>query len=367
MSAIISFKKKPAKTSLSSSERTFKRLKGKIELLQQQLQARSQEFDKCLLYHHEKIQPAKMQFILASQKLIKIMYGYYKLPSALSKKERNILKKLIIHKMQQLFEMISFKEADPEICALFEDLHGMSYQELLADEINDLKSSMQANFKQEGVDIDLSDVDFTDDPYVVRQKIFEAMQEAAANREEEVSKPKSKSQLQKERKEQDLETLKKKGLNSIYKQLAKSFHPDLEQDLELRGEKEKLMKKLTAAYRGEDLYALLSLEMEWMSRSATQEKVTTEDQFKGYNALLKEQVKTLQKEIDTVLLNPKYLSIHAYLAEHMSDGIEDGMLLSQMLHRQVLTDIKHTKDFIDQLQSSQGKAVVKSLIREMLC
>jgi hypothetical protein len=107
--------------------------------------------------------------------------------------------------------------------------------------------------------------------------------------------------------------------------------------------------------------------MEWMSRSATQEKVTTEDQFKGYNALLKEQVKTLQKEIDTVLLNPKYLSIHAYLAEHMSDGIEDGMLLSQMLHRQVLTDIKHTKDFIDQLQSSQGKAVVKSLIREMLC
>lgn len=50
------------------------------------------------------------------------------------------------------------------------------------------------------------------------------------------SKPKTKKELIKEQKARELEILQNKGLNSIYKRLAKGLHPDLEQNLENRSQ-----------------------------------------------------------------------------------------------------------------------------------
>lgn len=64
-----------------------------------------------------------------------------------------------------------------------------------------------------------------------------------------------------------MEEMQEKGINSIYKQLTKVFHPDLEHDSAQKAHKEELMKRLTTAYKSNDLYALVILAMEWMNGS----------------------------------------------------------------------------------------------------
>jgi hypothetical protein len=63
-------------------------------------------------------------------------------------------------------------------------------------------------------------------------------------------------------------------IKSLYRQLAKAFHPDVEPLEHLKVEKTSLMKKITAAYENQDLYGLLKLEKEHMgSREFSEDKI----------------------------------------------------------------------------------------------
>ena len=95
-----------------------------------------------------------------------------------------------------------------------------------------MKNRMEELFKESGVNIDLSKINLGDDEQDIAAKVFAAMDEAMSGMEDAPpNKPKSKREIQKEQeKAQELEALQKKELSSIYKQLAKEFHPDLEQD-----------------------------------------------------------------------------------------------------------------------------------------
>lgn len=108
---------------------------------------------------------------------------------------------------------------------------------------------------------------------------------------------------------QELEQTNKartKNISSIYRQLAKAFHPDLEQDEELKLEKEHLMKELTAAYEKNDLHTLLRLEIFWIKKEENNPDKLSDDKLKIYNEALKEQVQELEDEIDVLSEHPRY-------------------------------------------------------------
>jgi uncharacterized membrane protein (DUF106 family) len=76
-------------------------------------------------------------------------------------------------------------------------------------------------------------------------------------------------------------------IKSLFRQLAKAFHPDKEPLEHLKEEKTSLMKKITAAYENQDLYGLLKLEKEHMGpREFTEDKI--ELYIKHINDRLKE-------------------------------------------------------------------------------
>ena len=60
--------------------------------------------------------------------------------------------------------------------------------------------------------------------------------------------------MEKEERTRQAEQLRNKSITSIYKQLAKVLHPDLEPDAERKQAKGTLMQELTAAYRNNDLH-----------------------------------------------------------------------------------------------------------------
>ena len=63
-------------------------------------------------------------------------------------------------------------------------------------------------------------------------------------------------------------------IKTLFRQLAKAFHPDKEPLEHLKEEKTNLMKKITAAYENQDLYGLLKLEKEHLGpREFSEDKI----------------------------------------------------------------------------------------------
>jgi hypothetical protein len=84
-----------------------------------------------------------------------------------------------------------------------------------------------------------------------------------------------------------VQTEGKLEIKSLFRQLAKAFHPDKEPLEHLKEEKTSLMKKITAAYENQDLYGLLKLEKEHMGpREFSEDKI--ELYIKHINDRLKE-------------------------------------------------------------------------------
>lgn len=76
-------------------------------------------------------------------------------------------------------------------------------------------------------------------------------------------------------------------IKSLFRQLAKAFHPDKEPLEHLKDEKTSIMKKITAAYENQDLYGLLKLEKEHLGpREFSEDKI--ELYIKHINDRLKE-------------------------------------------------------------------------------
>ena len=105
------------------------------------------------------------------------------------------------------------------------------------------------------------------------------------------------------------EQLRNKSIASVYKQLAKVLHPDLEPDAGRKQAKGTLMQELTAAYRNNDLHTLLRLELEWIRREEGDVERLTEEKLSIYNQVLKEQVSELERELAELPYHPRYQPI----------------------------------------------------------
>ncbi len=78
-------------------------------------------------------------------------------------------------------------------------------------------------------------------------------------------------------------------IKSLFRQLAKVFHPDKEPLEHLKEEKTSLMKKITAAYENQDLYGLLKLEKEHLG-----EREFSEDKMELYTKHINDRLKGLK-------------------------------------------------------------------------
>lgn len=96
---------------------------------------------------------------------------------------------------------------------------------------------------------------------------------------------------------------KEPQIDALYKRLAKTLHPDLEQD---KGEKERklhLMQTLTSAYESQDVYTMILLEEKWGD---------------GFVSLPDE---ALKKQVEALPQDLKYAPIHQYVSLPFFNGL----------------------------------------------
>ena len=87
------------------------------------------------------------------------------------------------------------------------------------------------------------------------------------------------------------------AVRTLYRDLVKALHPDLEPDETEKIRKTELMKRVTTAYEAGELLTLLRLQLELQRIDQSHLENLAEDQLRYYNKLLKEQVRELDEAI----------------------------------------------------------------------
>ena len=193
-------------------------------------------------------------------------------------------------------------------------------EELEREEFDDLRGMVEAMARSAGVDLDLSDLDLHGDPVEFERKLRERFDAAYAGVDPSHPQPgstppkrkPSKAAIERERLKQEMEETKNRDFKSLYKQLAKVLHPDLESDPELKAHKQQWMARLTNARDNGDLRDMLAIEMEWLGEEAAHLAQAGEDKLRVYCMVLKEQLAELKEQTRMLACEPQYLPLSRF-------------------------------------------------------
>lgn len=296
---------------LTKAQQTFNRLVAKIDELRLKMEREVRRLDEALAYYGKHLHPRLRRQTELRKGLVRALAAFLDDKRLKGKKTRTTLHQVMAHHLQEIF----FAEgslADDELRVLFERVHGQGFEEFEREEMEEARQQIESVFGDLGIEIDLSDIKPGMSQEAMAAKAAEMAHRFQQNAEEErqsSSSPRRKTQrqMEKEERQRQAEELRKKTVASIYKQLARVLHPDLELDSTRKAQKQVLMQELTVAYGNNDMHTLLRLEMEWIQREEGNIERLTDEKLAIYNQTLKEQVQNLEQELHELPGHPRYL------------------------------------------------------------
>lgn len=294
---------------LSKNQQMFNRLTKRIELLKFDITQESDKLNMLLDLYGREVIPLH-DSIANSRIALAMVLGKATDQTKFTKKQLQEIGDAIVELCRE-----AFKSIDPsdEQVAFYDLWSKTTYKEELEQQMNMAKemfSDMMSDVY--GMNIDLDDVEDTPEGFArFQQKMREQQQQEQQDRKK-TTRPKTKKQQAKEEAQKAEEAIKNRSIRSIYIALAKVLHPDGESDIDLKAEKEEIMKRVTVAYDQQDLPTLLKLEMEWVHKTSEHLEQLTEDKLKLYLSVLKQQVTELENEKLSIIHSPRYEAVTAY-------------------------------------------------------
>jgi len=136
-----------------------------------------------------------------------------------------------------------------------------------------------------------------------REEAVQAERQRMAE-EHRAQRPKTAKQIEREQKKAEKEKKQAeekakvtKSVREVYLDLVKAFHPDREPEEEERQRKTEIMQRVTAAYEGNDLLALLHLQLEFERIDQDHLENIAEDRLKHFNKILRTQAAELDETL----------------------------------------------------------------------
>jgi hypothetical protein len=360
---------KAGKQKLSKNQEAFNKLTQKIEKLQKEITKKQLQFDLALKIYGAELYPAQLKILENRRMVIIILWDVY-ITNKLSKTAQRHLKNIVQYHLQEYFTTSDI-EPDEVLQNIFSAVEGISYDKMMEDEKAKEITLLQEMLAK--MNVDIKGVDINDEA-AMAQKIAEAkknMEDLQARQQErqqqwQQKKKKTAKQAENERMQQAINEMKQKNISTIYKQLAKLFHPDLEQDIEKKVEKEILMKELTAAYEAKNLHALLMLELKWIHKENAHLETLTDEKLAIYLEILKEQARDLEREKICIFQQPQYYAlvnqfgytVQRYPVEIVRKHINKATAIAKEFEMDITdlksdTALRHIKEMIKQWKQNQ--------------
>ena len=350
---------------LNKKQKEFNKLVGKVEILRKKLEDNTLLLDTHLKYYGEFLKPMEVELGASQLKYIKLLLPYIANKKLLTKREKDALKNYLSLTVKEILTLLDDEPTD-ELKEIYEIINGSGFDKDMEDEFERMKEGLGDMMKSMGVDVDLEGINKGMSEEEVAEKVAEMEQEhhrlEDKKEQEQAARKKTKKEIEKELKEKKLEEARKKNISSIYRQLAKLIHPDLEIDPEIKLQKEETMKRLTVAYEENDLLTLLKMEIEWMQKEEKDALKLSDEKLAIYNEVLKEQVAGLEEKMYMMEQHPRYMPLHRF-----SDIGELLKLKSLAPKKNELQNIiSATKHNTRSVESSNGPKMVKEIAKEQV-
>lgn len=355
---------KNSKQALSQNQLAFNKLTARIEKLHKDINKKQLQFDKAINIYSTAIHPLRTEMAIQNRKTIDALWPIYK-SKRLSNADQKHFKDILKYHLQEILALEP-NEPDEILKDIFKELEGISYEKAKKKEEAEMKDEMQSMFDKMDIDIDINDFDLNED--ALAEKVFEAQEKLKQRQEQEQEKwehrkkhsKKSAKQKEKEKLLMAADEMKQKNISTIYRQLAKLFHPDLEQDPTRRAEKELLMQELTAAYEAKNLHTLLSLELKWIHNENDHLGTLTEEKLAIYLQILREQALELEQEKQTIFQQPRYMVL---FQEYGYDIASQPIPVVEQERKDMEDRIKNLKSDINRFQSKDHLGYIKDMIK----
>lgn len=271
----------------------------------------------------------------------------------------------MIYLADENFDNKIFTKADRKsICVLLDESIGSLDEQYVNDRIKDIfarrlgenfddvvieANSFATNRTKEflnemfGMDVDCDDnVSQEELMHRVRQKFMEQEEQERLREEQSPKRKKSAKTLAKEAREKEAEKHQSQSMREVYRQLAKSLHPDRVANDEDYETKTKLMQEVNAAYEKDDLLTLLEIQLKIEQISQENIDGVALEKLKHFNVVLKKQFDELNMELHNVStqLSMEFPNLNLY-----------GALTSKKIEMHIRSRIKQTKQIVEDLQA----------------
>lgn len=300
---------------MSKAQQKFNRLVGRIEELRRNLDQEKAAWEERLQFCRTVLDPLRSQVAERRKVVVRLLTPYLD-PKRLPKNSaRKYLEALLADQLNDIIEVVG-NLLDEDLRSLFQRINGVSVDQARDEAFDMMREDLEDMFDAAGVEVDLSGLKA--DMSAEEQAAQMAKLDAEIRAQGEKTPPRrarkpGKKQLEREARQRAAEELRERNITNLYRQLAKLLHPDLEQDPVRRAEKEAAMKQLTEAHRNGDLHTLLRLELEWLARHQADVERLSDEKLAVYNDVLREQVRELETEIETVGEHPRFDPLRPYL------------------------------------------------------
>jgi hypothetical protein len=191
---------------------------------------------------------------------------------------------------------------DAAIKAIYNEHNPIDYDSEEAAHADQVKSFLEDMF-----DLDLGEADENDsvDELFARAKAqFRERQEAEQRADEapHAKRRKTARQVERETRLQADAQRVSQSVREIYRKLVRELHPDRETDPQERARKTELMQRINQAYDKRNLLQLLELQLELEHIDEQYLAGLDPERLRHFNAVLKEQILELKRELDTIEL-----------------------------------------------------------------
>lgn len=280
---------------LSKEQKTFNSRMQQIEKLRARFAAwdRSaaayqQQYTKELVPLRERAVELEIALVHGMDRAI----GY----KGLTKAQRRMLQEMLL----DLAAMLLGECDDPDLKAIYNKYGSTDYDSEEVAQVLEMKDMLENMFG-----IDLGDDDGLDSPEeLARRAQAQLAQEAQRHEEQRQAQDERRARRKKTAKQQEKEAQAAaeakaidQSIRDIYRKLASALHPDREADPQERARKTALMQRINQAYDARNLLQLLELQLELEHIDRDHIARLSEDRLRHYNAVLKEQLDELKREL----------------------------------------------------------------------
>lgn len=308
--------KMPGSGQLSKLQRQFNQKIQQVDALKQQLSEMRARLELAQARVTQELRPLVMQVVQKRVELVKLLDRAYQLEE-FRKREKDKIAALIVSITVGLIE--GYEVA--ELIALHDKYAAIPYAELLQQKQEEARAK-----QQEPLDLQELDMALEDELDLEHLEAHLGQQQAArekAKADGKANREKSKAKLAKEeRKKLDL-LHTSKASRRVYTDLAKLLHPDKEQDEAARTWKTEAMKHITRAYKQDDFFELLRLQLQYKAGPDKNLDQVPDAQLKYFLKLLTLQVKELEEEQEQFLNGPNSSFYQQYCSspKQMAHGL----------------------------------------------